>query len=330
MRSWTRLLTCTVALLLAAPGLAADRARVAVLPLEHHGPMNEGVRSSLSRQLRQGLSATGLDVIGEEKTRPALGDDAGGCVDPRCRRMVAGKLGCRFIAGGSVRADEDRSYVVELWLADGYSGEVVARVKQHCEICGLKAVSERMDLAASALGAKARATTRVPARLVVSTAPPEASVEVDGDPVGNSPQELELAAGAHRIVVRAPGYLAATRTVQAVAGVEERVRIKLIPAGPKRSWHGIAGWTVLGGALVSLAVATTLFAVDGGDLGCEREREIPGGQCPQIRDTRAGAWTAAGIGLGASVLGVYLLLKQPPRRTDAALAPGGLPLRAEF
>lgn len=324
------MLVCTLALLTSAPGLAADRARVAVLPLQHHGPVNEGVRTSLSRQLGQGLSATGLDVIDTEKTRQALGDSAGGCIDPRCRRMVAGKLGCRFVAGGAVHADEDRSFVIELWLADGYSGEVLARVRQHCEICGLKAVAERMDLAASALGAKARATTRVPARLVVSTDPRKASVEVDGDPVGTSPQELELPAGAHRIVVRAEGYLAATRTVQAVAGVEERVRVKLIPAGPKRTWHGVAGWTVLGGALVSLAVATTLFAVDGGDVGCEGEREIPGGQCPQIRDTRAGAWTAAGIGLGASVLGVYLLLKQPPRRDESALAPGRLPLRAEF
>jgi len=68
-----------------------------------------------------------------------------------------------------------------------------------------------------------------------------------------------------------------------------------------------------------VALATVLFAVNGRPVGCDNEQSVPGGQCPQVSDTRAGAWTAAGIGLGATALGVYLLLDRPSRQKRAWL-----------
>jgi hypothetical protein len=314
-----RLLLVLAVNLWAGAALADHPVSAAVVDLKFGGEITEGVREVLSRKLRNGLGATGMQVIPDERLKKALGAKAGHCVAAPCWRLAAGKLGCRFLAGGTV-VGEDRTYELELYLADGYTGNIVARVQQRCDICGLQAVGEKMELAASALGAKVRAIIQsTPARVSVQTTPPGARILVDGDPVGTSPVQLELPAGSHQITVEVEGYLSATRTISAVANVEERVEIKLIRAAPRAMPRRVYGWTLVGAGVATLAVSAVLFAVDGGQTGCGGEDRVPLGQCPELRETTAGAWTTAVLGVGATAFGVYLLLRERRQPQAAAL-----------
>jgi hypothetical protein len=333
MRAKAGIPSLLMLLLLCSGGSVAarggDDARVAVVDLRFEGDASEGVRRELASRLAAGLVATGLRVVPEEDVRRALGTHHGRCLDAGCRRLAARRLGCRFIAGGGVR-EEDRSYAIELYLADGRSGVELARVRQRCDICGLKAVAERMDLAASALRAKLEALRRAPARVTVRAVPAAATVRVDGRAVGQAPQQLDLPAGRHRITVEAPGHLAATRTISAVAGVEERLTIELIPAAPPPSPRRTLGWLAVGAAVASVGVAAALFAVDGQPSGCADEQDVPGGQCPELLDTRAGAWSTAAVGIGFGLVGAYLLLWGDTPKDARRQAEVGLPLRQRF
>ena len=305
-------------MLLLASTASAAPPHVVVLDLELSGEINPGVREALMRQLRGGLTAAETKLISVDRTKRAL--QGKGCNAPACWRRVAGKLGGRFVVGGTVTG-EDRSYTLELWLADGYSGKILARVHQRCDICGLAAVASKMDLAASALRAKVESTAGAPARISIQSDPPGATLYLDGDALGSAPQQLDLPPGDHVIEARIPDHMPLSRKVHAVAGVEERVDLRLIPNAPTgRRYRTVAGWIVLGAGVASLATAAALFAIHGRATRCDAEQSIPGGQCPQTRDTRAGAWTAAGVGLGAAVLGAYLLLDSPRRRRDVAWA----------
>ena len=293
------------------PGAARARqhaASVAVLDLEFKGEISSGVRTALSRKLREGLGATGMRVVPDQRLRQVLPPGPGSCGDSACWRLTAGRLGCRFLAGGAV-VGEDRSYTIDLFLADGYSGEVAARVQRRCDICGLLAVGEAMDLMASALSAKVQAIQARPGRISVQTTPSGATVRVDGDPVGTSPLEIDLPAGDHKITAEVQGFLGASRVVTAVAGVDERMTLTLIPAESPRSPWRVLGWSAVGTGVVSVGVAALLFVLDGGQASCGDQESVLGGQCPGLRETSAGAWATATVGAAAVATGLYLLLR---------------------
>jgi hypothetical protein len=323
------LLICSTSL--AGRSLAAPR--VAVVGLTFSGEVAEGIQQELTRKVHDGLAGAGLQVIGEQASRQALGSQAPRCADAACWRTTAAKLGCRYLVGGSIQG-EDRSYMIELRMADGRTGQVVAQVHSACNICGLKAVAEKIELAASSLREKLQASAKAPARVIVASDPPGASLTVDGAEAGLAPKELELAAGAHRITAKADGFIAATRTISAVSGVSERLTIRLVPVPPSSSTK-VAGWVVAGAGLASLGLAAALFALDGDPVGCQGEENFPGGQCPEQVETSAGAWITASVGAVAVAAGAYLLYrgylaKRPRPALGAGLRPSRLGLSGRF
>jgi len=70
--------------------------------------------------------------------------------------------------------------------------------------------------------------------------------------------------------------------------------------------------------------------VDGRPSGCADEEGVPGGQCPELLDTRAGAWSAAAVGIGFGLVGAYLLLWGDAPKEARRQAEVGLPLRQRF
>jgi hypothetical protein len=325
----TTLLLCSTSL--AGRSLAAPH--VAVIGLSFSGEVTGGKQLELMKKVHEGLAGAGLQVISEQASRQALGSQAPGCTDAACWKMVASKLGCRFLVGGSIQG-EDRSYMIELHMVDGRTGQVAAQVHSACNICGLKAVAEKIELAASALRAKLLASAKAPARLLVESDPPGASLAVDGEEVGLAPREIELAAGTHTITAKSDGFIAATRTVSAVSGVNERLTIRLLPV-PTSSTRKVAGWVVAGAGLASLGLAAALFALDGDPVGCQGEEQFPGGQCPEQVETSAGAWVATSVGAVAVAAGAYLLysgyrVKRPHPARSASLRPSPLGLSGSF
>jgi hypothetical protein len=270
---------------------------VAVLGLAFKGEVPSAVRTAMTEHLGNGLTAAGLRLVTAAQQRAALGDRQGSCAEAPCWKGVAAKVGCRYVVGGSVTG-EDRNYDIALWMGDAASGTVAAWVQERCDICGLAAAAEKMDLTASALAAKLIAVERAPARVSLISDPPGAKIFVDGAEVGTAPRELELAAGKHELVVRAPGYLAALRTVTAIAGVQERMELRLLreaTSSPAR----VVGWVGVSAGIAAIATGIALLAINGQSVNCPSDMK-PSGLC--ARKTNAGGGVA--LGLGAAVLGV--------------------------
>jgi hypothetical protein len=301
-----------------APALAPAAPAVAVVGLELRGELPAPVQQALHAQLGKGLAKSGLQVAPAAAARVALGTQYGRCTTPECRRSAAGKLACRYVVGGSVAGDDDRTYDIDLWLADGYSGRVIASVQQRCELCGLQAIAEKMDLAASALAAKLNAAATAPGRLVVQTEPRGAMIFVDGDAVGAAPREIELPAGTHEIAADAPGHIRSARTVTSVAGVQERLELRLIPQAT-RSVRRIVGWVSVAAGVASLAAGIALFAINGETRGCPSP-DIPGGQCAEERHTIAPASALTALGVVAMAGGGYLIWSANKKERDARRA----------
>ncbi len=327
------LLLCQLGLW-SAPALATPTGPVAVFELNFQGEVPAPLRDLLNARLVAGLTASGMKVIHGAPVRRFNVARGSVCDDAACRRAAAGTLGCRYVLGGAVQG-EDRFFKLELWIADGYTGAVLARTRQSCEICGQQAVGDKMDLSASALRAKLESFGKEVGRVSIITDPPGAEISVDGDVAGQAPLELELAPGTRRLRLRVEGYLPLTRTIEVVRGVHERVEAQLIPAGSP--WRGRAGWILGGAGLAGLGTGIALFALDGGSAGCTSD--LAGAECPSQRDTTAAAWTLTALGASSLILGSYLVLtagrkeaakttsSPSPQRPRLSLTPMGAGVR---
>jgi hypothetical protein len=318
-------ITALTLLLVPSAVRAAERAHplVTLVAPRVEGEVNEGVRGAVRDRLLAGLRGSRLRVVDEQAAEAALGPHYRSCGGPPCWKLALEQLHSRYVVGGSING-EDRSYIIELWVADAHAGKVAAKVRKTCNICGLNAVAEKMELAASALAAKLAASARAPARIALESEPPGALVKVDGRAAGHTPRELVRGAGTVELVIEAEGYLPHRRKVTLVGGVNERLTVRLIPLADRRS-RGltIGSWSAVGAAAASFALASVLFSLDGAAAGCSGEDQIPGGQCPERLETTAGAWTAAGIGVGAALAGGYLLYRLYFRKDEDAGPPGG-------
>ncbi|MCC6750841.1 MAG: PEGA domain-containing protein [Deltaproteobacteria bacterium] len=330
-----------------AGGYARATDAVAVLGLRFEGDLTDALHGMLDARFAAGLRASGATVSTGTVVRRALAGRGEGCGDPTCIRELAAKLACRFVAGGRVRG-EDRSYDLELWLADGRTGEVVARVRQSCEICGQQALADKMDLAASALRAKAKASSQAPGRVLVKSEPPGALIRVDGQPVGRTPQELELSAGAHKIEAEASGYAPARRSVTVVAGVQERLEVALVPASSGNRALRAWGWGTLAAGVAAVGVGSILAAFNGMGKDCQTSTTVPGEQCPRQVSTAVPGWILVGTGAALSVTGIVLVVRarrfacadgatcasarlSPPKATVSLVpGPAGLALVGSF
>ena len=311
-RSTVALLAITVTLPLGAPMLARatpdGRTGVAIATLRYEGDVPEGVREMIASRLATGLAATGLNVVGATVVQTALGADSA-CAALPCWQKLWVKLGCRFVVGGTI-SGEDRSYRIALWLGDARSGRALARVDQRCELCGLRAIADQIDLAASSLRAKVKGGERRPARLRIDVNPPSAVVAINGRDIGPGSQDLPLAPGSHRVTARAAGYLATSRTVTTVGGVQERLEIDLIPAAPAPSRLKTVGWIGAGVGATALVTGIVLLALDGNAIDCATETSVPGGQCPRAFESSAGGWTLTVVGTGALLASAYLVYRE--------------------
>ena len=72
----------------------------------------------------------------------------------------------------------------------------------------------------------------LPGRLQIDSAPPGASVSLDGTPVGTTPlRDVEVAAGEHTLLLQAPRYRALQRALQVSGrGLEQSLQLALEPA----------------------------------------------------------------------------------------------------
>lgn len=172
-------------------------------------------------------------------------------------------------------------HVVEV-KADGY----VTR-EQRIMVNAGSAEIVKLDL-------QAQASTETGTVKVVSPVP-EAAVFIDGERVGNVPQEKELAPGEHFVVVTKPGYKKYEEKVRIEAGQALTVQAELLAVGALRILSNPSGAEV---AIDGEVVGVTPFNKDDVEVGdhiivlkvndhydFEREITIKGGERTIVRGT---------------------------------------------
>ncbi len=120
----------------------------------------------------------------------------------------------------------------------------------------------------------------------VETNPEGAHVFVDEIFLGDTPTEVELLDGTHRLRVSLPGFEEVSQEITAVAGSREHLSFELvaIPIGDGEQWYeSPITWIAVGGGLVAIAVIAVVIAVVVGDSqGSQSDRFCSGLMNPCI------------------------------------------------
>jgi len=314
----------------AAPGdptaPAGEGATAAILPLTVEGDLPDVDRGNLAAQLVEGLERGAFDIIDPGAVESAS-PGAAKCGTADCYKKIAGAVGATHVVKTRVVV-VDRDYELEVILADGKTGKVVARTNDSCEICGVVDVGTMLGTAAATLKSKLDALAKGPSTLSVVSEPIGSEIRIDGELVGTTPFEGPVIPGKSVLRVSKEGYITIEREVTFVEGVAETLTFELekVPSRlPPRPW----GWVSLGFGIAALGTAVGFAAID------ERPIRV-GGECWQGTDEQgrcAKLWRGEIIGLAAGAsgaalitLGVAILINSSTRKRAAreeAPAPAG-------
>ena len=203
-------------------------------------------------------------------------------VSRRARRRVIGRVGVSIVglivvAGLSARAQVQSGVITNADVAarvargDGDAAiiadiEAALAVRFDTSPAGQARLRERgvSDDAIIAILARVAAS----GAMTVRTDPPAVTVVVNGQSVGETPLDIHLPAGEHRITLVREGYLDNSRRVTLEAGEEHRVDVTLTPspAAAAESGGGLGRGAILG-IVGAGAAAGVGVAVAGGDGG---------------------------------------------------------------
>ena len=215
--------------------------------------------------------------------------------------------------------EHDKTYEITLDLVNGKSGVTIGTNRERCEICGVEEASEKVSLAASALRARLEALANTPPRFIIRSRPVGASVKLDGEAIGKTPVDRELAPGVHKLELSYDGYDPLERTVTAVNGVDETLDLDLVIVPSKLPLRTL-GWTALAVGAAAIAGAAWAESVDGDELSCMPTERDMLGHCPHVRNTRVLGAVLAGVGAASATLGgvwLYLSGLGTPRATES-------------
>jgi TolB-like protein len=326
--------------LLLALALAPVERRVAVLPVadgvaQDPSSSRSTVHGRVSAEIVAGFSRDGAVVVPSAEVAAAI---EGPCNDAACVRAVASQTGARWVVRALVE-HSDRSYALELELLDGTSGEVVARNRDACDICGLEEVAKLTADQAAVLQREIAALERVQTSLRVESTPAGARVWLDGELVGVTPLVRPTTPGRHRLRLEHEGYIASERDVEAIEDVEKQERLQLAPLPVDAKARRRAPLVPLGAAALVGGVALTvggavLVALDERQYRrqCSGDYVDVNGTCRFSYDTLAGGATSLGLGVATIGAGIAMVVvgKRRERRSSVALGPRGVVIRGRF
>ena len=133
------------------------------------------------------------------------------CAHPQCHRAVAEETDADFIVQSVVSA-QDRTYEVTVVVHDA-QGTPLAQTSSSCEVCGVQEVREIVSDQAAQLRTKLDGLVAGPPVVVVDSVPPEATVIIDGKPVGTTPLRRPVTPGRHVLRADKDGFIAIERRV---------------------------------------------------------------------------------------------------------------------
>ena len=319
MRTLPVAAACVATLLAMAAGASAaetgDASSVAIASVVFEGNLPAAAQKIFLERMAEGLNKADAKVVGgPEAASPTP------CTDSECYRRLAGRLGASYLVVGKI-SESQKNYEIDLELVTGATGRGSGNHRQRCQICGLSEAGERMSLAASALTEKLKSLLREPGHIVIRARPSTARVIVNGQLKGQTPQEVTLPAGKHKVVLEAPGHRPVEREIEVVPAVDQELLIDMM-AIPSEFPYKTAGWSALATGVVLIAAGVFTYTYfQGRKITCEQTEQDAQGDCKKILGAD---WPAAGLmaaGASAATLGgVWLYLGSQQQTENNAVA----------
>jgi hypothetical protein len=323
--------------LVARPALAQREGdvgvqRVAVVRLGFGGDVPEAGQEMFGRRLVQGLTVARFQVLSAAKLRDKLaGSGNASCNDPSCYPDLARALGVGYLVIGHV-TENSKTYQIALDLINGRTGAIIGSVHQQCETCGIEEAGEKMDLAASALRARLEAVTRMPARFVIRSVPADVQARLDGQVVGRTPLDIELAGGEHHLSLTLGGHEPLNRTFIVVSGVDETMDLALVAETATFPYRTV-GWSALTVGVLAIAAGAVALIIDGNEISCPVAKMDMMGNCPLVRRTDVLGALLLGFGSASVTAGgvsLYLGSRGGVSPEPSAQRPFGLAYHRRF
>lgn len=309
--------------------------RVGLAPIQFEGSAGRAWKGGLREAVVRGLVQGELDVVSPETATPS---NAETCTPKDCAIEAAIALEARYAISTRV-VYRDKTYAFSLDAYDSQTGDLVASSSDRCALCGSAEAAELLTKQAAGIRAKLERLAVGPAQFDLTTTPSGAMVRVDGKLVGETPLSIDLIPGEHRVEFTLEGYVAASRTLDAVRGVREGLNEELAPAPAARSAPPsdaeralaparplkIAGGAALGVGAASLAAGAAFLILD----GKPREGRCSGadvdsfGSCRQVYTSLPHGIALAVVGVGLIGTGVGLIVagvRRDARNTKATRA----------
>jgi hypothetical protein len=343
MRAMGRVLCmlCVIALLCAiAPASRAEavepeaKARVAMLPLAFGGDIEPPDRHWIQQRWIQSLCRSSVSCVEPDAVRGAHAQ-AETCADAECYMAVTGAVDATHVLRVSIDL-RARDYAIQVEIADGRRGEVLATTEDTCEICGRQELADMIDAMAGSVLRRLEAIDVSAAVVVVESSPPGATVLVDGEIVGVTPFEGAVPLGTHRMRVEKPGYVTRKHELVAVAGMHERISVDLQAVPEREDRLRPWGWPLFGVGIATVATGVALLVIDERPIErkCNGDNVDADGDCRLLYDTMAGGIAATVAGGVLTAVGVALVVVAKRRkkqgRARAMLGPSGAALEVRF
>ncbi len=299
---------------------ASERQRVVVLPLQVKGTVVPGWTPQLAQAVSEGLERGAFELVdaSEGPSNP--------CDDAPCLVKFAQASSADYVVRPTV-VGEDRTYVIDIAVIAGTSGQVIAESHEVCELCGVSEVRDLIADQSATLRTKIDDLVQAPPVFVVKSSPDGARVLIDGEVIGVAPVRTEVVGGKHVARAELEGYAPLEREVLAVDGVESVIALELQPLPRTRANLRPLAWVGLGVGIAGLGAGATFFALDGRPAPgarCEGTNVDAAGNCRFRYDTLG---EAIGLSVGGAVVtvaaAVALGLSSPRRRRAVSVSPTG-------
>lgn len=306
-------------------------ARLALIPLEIDGTVDEGADERLLTNLTKGFARGAFGIADQGSVARIAGESCG----TPCVNQLKSDERADYVVKTRIKVD-DRDYIVEIDLVDTKDADVVASTRERCDLCGLAEVGQLLEAQAAVLRRKLEDLVKGPPVIVVDTTPSGALVFIDNQLVGTSPLERPMIEGEHIVRVMLDGYVADEREVNLVSGVRETLELPL-KRTPETAKFRAIGWASLGLGIPTLGAGIALVALDGRYVGtCDGVSTVydadgnivnPGQEgfeeilaCPNVLNTRWGGTAALAGGAALLTAGVLLLLRTRNRNRSKGAA----------
>jgi hypothetical protein len=261
---------------------------IGIMPTRAPKRLTAGFDERMGTALREGIERRGVQVSMLQSE----------CVDSEssCWAREARTLGNEFLLQ-AVLEEQDKDYVITLRVMTTPRGTIIADTVGNCELCGEDELLERLADAVAVLWPRVGSRARQNGSVQVKSEPPQASVQIDGELVGHTPMDHELAPGEHHIVVEHQGHRGESRSWVAMPGVRENMEYQLTLMPRSDRWPWGLGWASVGASVVGITTGAVLWAVHDRPHGgtCAASNQDTDGDCPFVLVTRP-----VGIGLVAA------------------------------